>query len=71
MTAGYWFVQPDAPGGAMEPEQHCADCAEVVAKVKAFRVAQRDSKMKVRVHVPSHAIDAERQEIKALEVDEV
>ena len=41
MQAGYWFVQPHRRGGQIEAEQPSVNCAEVVARVKAFRNAKR------------------------------
>ena len=66
MTAEYWFVQLYVVGGKPEPEQPCASCAEVVAKVMAFRASDRDPGLRLRVKVPSYATDAERREIIAL-----
>ena len=59
MQAGYWFVQPHRRGGQIEAEQPCANCEEVVARVKAFRNANADPNMKLRVHVPAHATNNE------------
>ena len=69
MQAGYWFVQPYHVGGKVEAEQRCASCEEVVMKVRTFRNTNTDANIQLRVHVPSHATNDERQQIDALGVE--
>lgn len=71
MQAGYWFVQPYRVGGGVEAEQLCADCREVVAKIKTFRGTNTDPDTRLRVHVPSYATDDERQQIRELNVESI
>jgi hypothetical protein len=71
MQAGYWFVQPYRVGGEVEAEQPCADCQEVVAKIKNFRDTNKDPNASLRVHVPSHATNDERQQIQELGVESI
>jgi hypothetical protein len=71
MQAGYWFVQPYRVGGKVETEQPCTDCREVVAKVKTFRDTNTDPNARLRVHLPSHATDDERQQIRELGVESI
>ena len=69
--SGYWFVQPYRPGARVQAEQPCADCSEVVAKVREFRRANTDPRTKLRVYVPSNATDDERRKIAQLGVEPV
>jgi hypothetical protein len=59
LQAGYSFVQPHRRGGQIEAEQPCANCEEVVARVKAFKNANADPNMKLRGHFPAHATNNE------------
>ena len=68
MTAGYWFVQQYSEAGWTAPEQRCADCAATVAYIEVFKNKNTDPKLKLRVHVPSHADDDERRQISELGV---
>ena len=60
-AAGRTLVRATAPprGGQIEAEQPCANCEEVVARVKAFRNANADPNMKLRGHFPAHATNNE------------
>jgi hypothetical protein len=69
MRAGYWFVQLYGIGGEVEPEQPCADCREIMAKIEMFRDTNTDPNIGLRVHVPSHSTDNERQRIRELGVE--
>ena len=68
MQAGYWFVQPYHVGGNVEAEQRCANCEEVVSKIKTYRSTNTNPDIELRVHVSSHATDDERQQIQLLGV---
>ncbi len=69
MAVGYWFVQEYQIDGEAGPEQHCADCGEAIAKARVFKAKNADPKMKMRLHVPSHATDEERRQIEELGLD--
>ena len=71
MPAGYWFVQPYRPGGAVEAEQRCADCGEVITRVEHIKPTNTDPNVRLRVHVTSHATEEERDRIKPLGVEPI
>ena len=72
MAVGYWFIQPYRIGGKRgEAERRCADFGAVVQKVEAFKAANMDPGINLRVHVPAHATDEERRQIRALGVESI
>jgi hypothetical protein len=69
MAVGYWFVQEYRYGGEAGLEKRCANCDGAIAMAQAFKAKSTDPKMRMRVHVPSHATDDERRQIAELGVD--